>query len=362
MTKVTKTTDPKTELRSVYDSVIASVKATGALDAINADAARVYAAFKDAESGNPAWASALTAKEQKDLAQVVEANRIMPTVTEVDGGRERAYDLFSLLMKKRIVRLDGQVDDGMAAIACASLMFLWATQPDEPVKVMINSPGGSVLAGLAIYDTMRDITCPVQTQVYGLAASMGSILLVAGDQKLASNNAWIMLHQPLSGGGKSTQQTDIEINAQLITDLREQLTNIYVRHTGLNHDFWDHVLERDTWLTAQQAKAIGFVDDVYATPASKLTPHEEFSRRASKNASEVAGKTTDDLLVTFNRHDSIRQRGEILVALAQDPKFWTPSRIAQAAANAQTVAVVNDNTTKEKAPRRSKKADVANGQ
>lgn len=353
------------DIRTAIDSVVASAKDSGALDGIANRVPTIFAALKDQAEGKIDWASKLTDKEVANVEAMTAsvamanaagdtpvANRMMPTVTESDNSR---WDLFSLLMKNRIIRLDGGVDDGMAAIACASLMFLWGQNKDEKIKVLINSPGGSVLAGLAIYDTMRDITCPIETQVYGLAASMGSILLVAGDKRLASNNSWVMLHQPLSGGGDRSQQTDILINADLITELREQLTNVYVRHTGLNHEFWDIVLERDTWLTGEQAKAIGFVDAVYQTPANKVTAHEEFSRRASRKAGRLP-TSTDGILKILNTHKGSELRAEAIVALSRDPQFWTPSRAAMEAEKAQTAGVANDDKKTVTAKARKKSA------
>jgi len=265
------------------------------------------------------------------------ANRIVPTVTEVENGRERGYDLYSLLMKKRILLLEGQVDDGMASIACASLLYLNSNvggegTGNEPITVYVNSPGGSVLAGLAIYDTMRSIAAPIKTIGMGMQASMGSILLVAGDERKMTRDSYYMIHQPLSGNERSTQQTDIRIGADFTTRLREQLTDIYVRHTGLKHEFWDIVLERDTWLTAQNAKDMGIISDIIVGDRKK-TIHEEFSSRAeSSTARPEIPSTMNGILKVINTANGADIRPDLVVALSKYEDFWTPSRKAEMAA------------------------------
>jgi ATP-dependent Clp protease protease subunit len=275
------------------------------------------------------------------------ANRMVPTVTEIDNGRERGYDLFSLLMKQRVVLLEGGVDDAMASIACASLLYLKSEasgRPDDPITVHVNSPGGSVLAGLAIYDTMRSIKPEITTIGYGMQASMGSILLVAGDHRKMTRNSKYMIHQPLSGGGERTQQTDILLNADLITRLREDLTDIYVRHTGLNHKYWDIVLERDTWLTAEQAKKMGVIEEIIVGDRKK-TLHEEFSVNSAKRDDRVAKvpKTANEIKNIINTAEGSMIRPELVTALSQFEEFWTPSRKAAEAKKA--AAASNDNKT-----------------
>ncbi len=263
-------------------------------------------------------------------------NRIVPTVTEVENGRERGYDLYSLLMKKRIVLLEGQVDDGMASVACASLLYLNSNvggdnTSNDPITVYVNSPGGSVLAGLAIYDTMRSIAAPIKTIGMGMQASMGSILLVAGDERKMTRDSYYMIHQPLSGNERSTQQTDIRIGSDFTTRLREQLTDIYVRHTGLKHEFWDIVLERDTWLTAQNAKDMGVISDIIVGDRKK-TIHEEFSTRAeSAIARTKLPKTMNGIIALINTDKGADIRPELVVALSQFEEFWTPSKKAEMA-------------------------------
>lgn len=301
-------------------------------------------------------ASAVKAQREGSASPTADG-RLVPTVTETEGGVTRSYDLFSLLMKQRVVLLEGQVDDAMASVACASLLYLKSEasgNADGDITVHVNSPGGSVLAGLAIYDTMRSIKPKITTIGYGMQASMGSILLVAGDERKMTRNSKYMIHQPLSGNERSTQQTDIEIDAEFTKRLREDLTDIYVRHTGLNHKFWDIVLERNTWLSAEQAKKMGVIDEIIMGTAKK-TLHEEFSHRADNDAKREAlvPKTAIEIMAMINSsnsnvgEDSFRIRPELVTALSQFREFWTPSKIASedAKAAAAAKAASNDNTT-----------------
>jgi ATP-dependent Clp protease protease subunit len=287
-------------------------------------------------------------KMNENASQSPMAARQIPTVTEMANGQERGYDLFSLLLKQRVVLLEGQVDDTMASIACASLLYLKSEasgRPDDPITVQINSPGGSILAGLAIYDTMRSIKPEITTIGYGMQASMGSILLVAGDHHKMTRDSKFMIHQPLSGNGQSTQQSDIEISAELTKRLREDLTDIYVRHTGLTHKYWDIVLERNTWLSAQQAKEMGVIEEIIMGTAKK-TPHEEFAHRADNDKKREAQvpKTADGIVAIINSSnsevgaDSFRIRPELVTALSKFPEFWTPPRAALEAKKAAAAA------------------------
>ncbi|TAL27253.1 MAG: hypothetical protein EPN97_17905 [Alphaproteobacteria bacterium] len=307
--------------------------------------------------------TASAVKAQRDMeAKPTAEGRMVPTVTETEGGMTRSYDLFSLLMKQRVVLLEGQVDDAMASVACASFLYLKSEasgRPDDDITVHVNSPGGSVLAGLAIYDTMRSIKPKITTIGYGMQASMGSILLVAGDERKMTRNSKYMIHQPLSGNERSTQQTDIEIDAEFTKRLREDLTDIYVRHTGLNHKFWDIVLERNTWLSAEQAKKMGVIDEIIMGTA-KRTLHEEFSHRADNDAKREAKvpKTAAGIMEMINSsnsnvdEDSFRIRPELVTALAQFREFWTPSKIAMEDAKAAAAAkgATNDNKQPATAP------------
>ncbi|MGM0422942.1 MAG: ClpP family protease [Pseudomonadota bacterium] len=171
---------------------------------------------------------------------------IVPNVRDGKGG----IDLFSKLLEERVIRLDGQVDDGMAAVFVSALFLLENEKPDEEITVMINSPGGSVTAGLAMYDAMRNCSAPIKTVVSGMAASMGSILLCAGDERYATKNARVMIHQP-SGGGQGTA-TDTHTGQKLIDKMWDDLTDIYVAHSGTPHEVWDKLLQsaeqRGVWL------------------------------------------------------------------------------------------------------------------
>ncbi|MBI1216780.1 MAG: hypothetical protein GC185_13305 [Alphaproteobacteria bacterium] len=327
----------------------------------------LHNAFKD-DAGSEALRN-ITASANGGPVGAAQGNRFVPTVTEVEGGRERGYDLFSLLMKQRIVLLEGQVDDTMASIACASLLYLNSPasgNPTDPITVHVNSPGGSVLAGLAIYDTMRSIAAPIKTVGYGMQASMGSILLVAGDERWMTRSSKYMIHQPLGGNGQSTQQTDMVISADLITRLREDLTDIYVRHTGLKHEFWDKVLERDTWLTADQALEMGVISEI-VTGSRKKTIHEEFSHRSEKEDArlkQIEGKSALEIIALMNSAEGSTVRPECVVALSKMPEYWTPSRAAQEAEKTKAQAAANNNSKgaakKKTAPKRSR-AKRANG-
>lgn len=161
-----------------------------------------------------------------------------------------------------------------------------------------------------------------------------------------------MIHQPLGGSGQSTQHTDMEISVDFMSRLREDLTDIYVRHLGLNHNFWDIVLERDTWLSAEQAKEMGIVDELIVGDR-KTTAHEEFSIRASKAEARKAQVPTEtsDIIGLINTAEGSRIRPELVVALSKKPEFWTPSRAAQEAEKAAKASVANDDTKVARAPR-----------
>jgi ATP-dependent Clp protease protease subunit len=189
-------------------------------------------------------------------------SQLVPMVVEQTSRGERAYDIFSRMLKERIVFLTGAVDDGVASLITAQLLFLEADNPDKDISFYINSPGGVVSSGLAIYDTMQYIRPDVSTLCIGQAASMGSLLLAAGAPKkrFCLPHARIMIHQP--SGGFRGQATDIEIHAREILSMRSRLNEIYARHTGQELDVIESNMERDTFMSAQQAKEFGIVDDV----------------------------------------------------------------------------------------------------
>src|ERR1700758_727279 len=189
-------------------------------------------------------------------------NSLVPMVVEQSARGERAYDIYSLLLKQRIIFLTGAVFDQVSSLICAQLLYLESENPSKDVSFYINSPGGVVSAGLAIYDTMQYIRSPVSTVCIGQAASMGSLLLTAGakGKRYALPNSRIMVHQP--SGGAQGQATDIEIQAREILTLRKRLNEIYVRHTGQPLEIISAAVERDKFLSPFEAMEFGLVDEV----------------------------------------------------------------------------------------------------
>ena len=192
----------------------------------------------------------------------VYGNALVPMVVEQTARGERAYDIYSRLLKERIVFLTGPVYDQVSALLCAQLLFLESENPTKDIAFYINSPGGVVSAGLAIYDTMQYIRSPVSTVCIGQAASMGSLLLCAGakGKRFALPNARVMVHQP--SGGAQGQAADIEIQAREILHLRGRLNQIYQRHTGQSIEAIERKLERDSYMSAEEARDFGLVDEV----------------------------------------------------------------------------------------------------
>ncbi|MGF1561614.1 MAG: ATP-dependent Clp endopeptidase proteolytic subunit ClpP [Geminicoccaceae bacterium] len=189
-------------------------------------------------------------------------SNLVPMVVEQTARGERAYDIYSRLLKERIIFLTGPVDDMVASLVTAQLLFLEAENPDKDISFYINSPGGVVTAGLAIYDTMQYIRPDVSTLCIGQAASMGSLLVTAGaaGKRFCLPNARIMTHQP--SGGFQGQAADIEIHAREILKIRERLNQIYVHHSGRTVDEIERLMDRDTFLSPEQAKELGLIDDV----------------------------------------------------------------------------------------------------
>jgi ATP-dependent Clp protease protease subunit len=190
---------------------------------------------------------------------------LVPMVVEQTSRGERAFDIFSRLLKERIIFLNGPVEDGMSALICAQLLFLESENPKKEIAMYINSPGGVVTSGLAIYDTMQYIRSPVSTVCMGMAASMGSFLLMAGEKgsRIALPNARIMVHQP--SGGFSGQASDIERHAQDIIKTKRKLNEIYAKHSGQPIEEVERILDRDHFMTADEAKEWGLIDHVYAS-------------------------------------------------------------------------------------------------
>jgi ATP-dependent Clp protease protease subunit len=198
---------------------------------------------------------------QDRIHDPIQAN-LVPMVVEQTNRGERAYDIFSRLLKERIIFLNGPIDDGVASLVCSQLLFLESENPTKDISMYINSPGGIVTSGLAIYDTMEYIRPDVSTVCMGQAASMGSLLLTAGaaGKRFSLPNARIMTHQP--SGGFQGQATDIEIHAKEILDLRQRLNGIYEKHSGKTIKQIEKIMDRDTFMTAKDAKDFGLIDEV----------------------------------------------------------------------------------------------------
>ena len=199
----------------------------------------------------------------------------VPIVVETSGRTERAYDIFSRLLKDRIVLLGSEVNDAVASLICAQLLFLESQDPEKEIYLYINSPGGSVTAGMAIYDTMNYITPPIATVCMGRAASMGAFLLSAGQKgmRYALPNSQGMIHQPL--GGFQGQATDIDIHAREILRMRETLNGLLAKHTGQPIEKIAQDTERDNFMTAEMAQAYGLVDKVLASRRDLLAEKSE---------------------------------------------------------------------------------------
>jgi ATP-dependent Clp protease, protease subunit len=194
-------------------------------------------------------------------------NMLVPMVVEQTNRGERAFDIYSRLLKERIIFVTGVVEDNMAALIVAQLLFLESENPKKEINLYINSPGGVVTAGLSIYDTMQFIRPPVATLCMGQAASMGSLLLAAGEKgmRAALPNARVMVHQP--SGGYQGQVTDIMIHAKEVEGLKRRLNQIYEKHTGRSYEEVENALERDRFLSPEEAKTFGLIDSVFAKRA-----------------------------------------------------------------------------------------------
>jgi ATP-dependent Clp protease protease subunit len=211
--------------------------------------------------------------DPRDLAM----NTLVPMVVEQTNRGERAYDIFSRLLKERIIFLTGPIHDGVASLVCAQLLYLESENPNKDISFYVNSPGGVVSAGLAMYDTMQYIRPDVSTVCIGQAASAGSLLLMAGakDKRYALPNAKIMVHQP--SGGFEGQASDIEIHAREILKTRARLNEIYAEHTGQNIKVIEEAMERDKFMSPDEAKDFGLIDHVVTnrTPMAKDEDEDE---------------------------------------------------------------------------------------
>jgi len=203
---------------------------------------------------------------------------LVPVVVEQTSRGERSFDIFSRLLRERIVFVTGQVEDNMASLIVAQLLFLESENPSKPISMYINSPGGVVTAGMAIHDTMQYIKPRVSTVCVGQAASMGSFLLAAGEpgMRIALPNARIMIHQP--SGGARGMASDIEIQAKEILRIKARMNDLYVKYTGQKLDEVERAMDRDTWLEADEAMKFGLVDKVFETrPEGESSDDEEGS-------------------------------------------------------------------------------------
>ncbi len=195
----------------------------------------------------------------------VYANTLVPTVIEQTNRGERAFDIYSRLLKERIIFLTGEVHDYVSSLICAQLLFLESENPKKPISFYINSPGGVVTSGMSMYDTMQYIKPDVHTVCVGQAASMGSLLLAAGAKghRYSLPNSRIMIHQP--SGGAQGQASDIQIQAEEILRLKKNLNDIYVHHTGQKLDVVEKAMDRDNFMSAEEAKKFGLIDEVVAS-------------------------------------------------------------------------------------------------
>jgi len=198
---------------------------------------------------------------ERDPLEVYNSH-LIPTVIEQTNRGERAFDIFSRLLKERIIFLTGEVNDYVSSLVCSQLLFLESENPTKDISFYINSPGGVVTSGMAMYDTMQYIKPQVSTVCIGQAASMGSLLLAAGapGKRFSLPNSRIMIHQP--SGGARGQASDIQIQAQEILRLRENLNNIYVKHTGQKLATVEKAMDRDNFMSAEEAKKFGLIDEV----------------------------------------------------------------------------------------------------
>jgi len=190
---------------------------------------------------------------------------LVPMVVEQSSRGERAFDIFSRLLRERVIFLNGPVEDGMAALICAQLLYLESENPKKQIDMYVNSPGGVVTSGLAIYDTMQYIKSPVSTVCMGMAASMGSFLLMAGEPglRITLPNARIMVHQP--SGGFQGKASDIERHAEDIIKTKRRLNELYAKHCGRTYEEVERTLDRDSFMSAEEAKEWGIVDHIFET-------------------------------------------------------------------------------------------------
>jgi ATP-dependent Clp protease protease subunit len=289
-------------------------------------------------------ASAKKAPKDKKLPDLT--GMLVPTVRDKDG---MGHDIFSFVLKNRKIFIFGQVNTELAATVIAQIKHLEKEDPKEQISVWINSPGGSVIDGLAIVDVLRECKCPIQTVGMGMQASMGSVFLAAGDTRVMTQNSEVLVHQIMGGAEGGTQHSDFEINAAHMARLHEKLKSVYVKSTGLNHRFWDKVGERDTWLTADQALKIGFINHVVKNEKPDL-PYEEDAVRPESQRDEteiaklkkIAGMSREQIVEALNNGNANsgewgRYRPDLVVRLAEFPEYWTKKKCIENGIDPETL-------------------------
>lgn len=268
-----------------------------------------------------------------------------------DANSEKEVERYSptaLMFKNRVIIVAGEVNDQLAINVIAQIKHLEVSAKaqglegdDAKITLLVNSPGGSVISGMAMFDVIRQCSCPIETVGIGMQASMGSIMLASGDKRYMAPSATLMIHQIMSGNAGGTQASNLEISLAYTTQLHEMLKSVYVEFTGLTHDYWDLVMERDTFLTAEQALKIGFIDDItkaskpggkYASEAKRPAKVDAITAAAHK---AIAGMSKDDVIKALNNGQANngewgRYRPELVVRLAEFAEYWTPARRAEA--------------------------------
>jgi ATP-dependent Clp protease protease subunit len=286
------------------------------------------------------------------------AGVLVPSVRDKDG---TGYDIFSLLLKERIVMVDGQVEPAMAGVIIAQLKYLEALDSTAPIKMLINSPGGSVIDGFAIIDVMENIECPITTVGIGLQASMGSHILAAGDYRMMAEKASLMIHGAASRTeGKVTAQHN-DLNS--VDRLVEQGYANYIRHIGLTAGFWEKC-DAESWFTAKQAKEMGFIHEIVPQSAATKkgliasdSAEQYLAERAKEREDKIPGQNAQSIVLALaDSRLGNDIRPELLVALSKCKEYWTPELKKAKAAK----AVANDNGTAVPAAAAKKGAAPAN--
>ena len=246
-------------------------------------------------------------------------NTLVPMVVEQTSRGERAYDIFSRLLKERIIFVSGPVHDGMSTLIVAQLLFLEAENPKKEISMYINSPGGVVTSGLSIYDTMQYIKPKVSTLVIGQAASMGSLLLTAGEagMRFSLPNSRVMVHQP--SGGYQGQATDIMIHAEETLKLKKRLNEIYVKHTGRTYEEVEQGLERDNFMSPEEAKDWGLIDEIVENRAKGDDEERAFWKRVIEKGDQRDGDL-EHAIELLGKHNALEETRQEALAWAERAK------------------------------------------